>query len=128
MIRTEPQSDPHPSAAAVAAKGPRRCNANAGSDPRWRKIAAMILLAGLAVLMLGTFLQYGVTWDEEFQRNYGEVVLRWYTSLFRDRAALVDYSHGVGEISHYYGAAFDLVAQAAAGGCRPWVRMRPGTS
>ncbi len=82
------------------------------AERRWR-VAGAVLLAALAALMLGTFLQYGVTWDEEFQAMYGEVVLRWYTTLFHDRSALVDYAHLHGAVDHLYGAAFDLVAQAA---------------
>ncbi len=118
-IRGEPEAARRPPADAGASPAARGLAARldaaalAPDDRRWSFIAAG-LLAGLAAVMAATFLDYGVTWDEEYQRIYGEVVLRWYTSLFRDRGAVIDYAHLAGGVDHFYGAAFDLVAQLAA--------------
>jgi hypothetical protein len=87
--------------------------AGPGTGERWWSFAAAVLFAGLAIVMAATFLDYGITWDEEYQRIYGDIVLRWYTSLFSDRAAVIDYAHLGSDVDHFYGAAFDLVAQAA---------------
>jgi hypothetical protein len=57
----------------------------------------------LLVAILGTYKDYGISWDEIRQQNYGERILLFYTSGFRDLAAL-----------HYlnlafYGGFFDTV-------------------
>ena len=74
------------------------------SDRHWQWLS-YILLACVSVLILVTFLDYGLTWDEEVQRNYGELVLHWYGSLFRDRSAL-SYQN-----LNLYGAFFEVIAQ-----------------
>ena len=56
-------------------------------------------------MILVSFREYGLTWDEEDQRNYGEAVLRWYGSAFRDRSAL-SYLN-----LYLYGGFFEVVAQ-----------------
>jgi hypothetical protein len=38
--------------------------------------------------MLSTVGGYGITWDEQFQSNYGEQVIAWYRSGFHNDAAL----------------------------------------
>lgn len=65
------------------------------------------LLAGVAILILVTFLDYGLTWDEEVQRNYGEQVISWYRSGFRDRSALSYLNLNL------YGGFFETLAQLA---------------
>jgi len=65
------------------------------------------LLLGVAILILVTFLDYGLTWDEEVQRNYGEQVISWYRSGFRDRSALSYLNLNL------YGGFFETVAQLA---------------
>jgi hypothetical protein len=74
------------------------------SDRHWQWLS-YVLLACVSILILATFRDYGLTWDEEVQRNYGESVLRWYGSLFRDRSAL-NYLN-----LNLYGAFFEVVAQ-----------------
>ncbi len=77
-------------------------------DNLWRKLSyALILLVGL--IMLFTFLDYGVTTDEEPQRMYGDSVLSWYTSFFQDRAAVDGDSYQV-----LFGGFFEVLGQLAA--------------
>src|SRR5437867_167872 len=71
-------------------------------DRNWRRLSyVLILLVGF--VMLATFLDYGLTWDEEVQRVYGDKVLAWYASLFRNRTAL--------DFTFIYGGFFKAVAQ-----------------
>ena len=66
---------------------------------RW----SVALLALAAALVLLTFGDYGVTWDEEVHVRYGNGVLDYIASGFTDRAAFQFHN------LHYYGAAFDLL-------------------
>lgn len=77
----------------------------AGADRIWHKLAAVVLFAA-AILVLLTFTDYGVTWDEDVHNGYGILVLNYYLSLFADQRALhwLDLYH--------YGAAFDMTAAA----------------
>ncbi len=47
--------------------------------------ASLLFLACVGLLILATFTQYGVTWDEEAHRLCGEGVIRWFLSFFEDR-------------------------------------------
>jgi 4-amino-4-deoxy-L-arabinose transferase-like glycosyltransferase len=40
------------------------------------------------MLILSTFLDYGISYDEEWHSQYGEYIVRWYTSGFQDKSAL----------------------------------------
>ena len=64
-----------------------------------------IVLVGIA-LVLSTFRDYGVTWDEDVHNWYGNFVLDYYLSLFGDKTAL----HW--RDLYNYGAVFDMVAAA----------------
>lgn len=69
--------------------------------------AALALFGLCSVLILLTFRDYGMSWDEPVQAQYGEYIIRWYRSGFRNRSAL-----------HYlnlplYGGFFDVLAQTA---------------
>ena len=75
----------------------------ASSQRRW-KVTGLVLLALVALLMFGTLSHYGMTWDEEFHNTYGEYVLAWFESGFKDHRSL-DYKN-----SYIYGALFDVVA------------------
>ncbi|HYM32042.1 MAG TPA: glycosyltransferase family 39 protein, partial [Candidatus Cybelea sp.] len=63
---------------------------------------AVMALAALAVLL--TFDDYGVTWDEHVQNEYGKMVLNYYVSGFGDKSALTYFDLWA------YGGLFDLVA------------------
>ena len=82
-------------------KAPRFHQFNAKSS--WDQLSLGIVLVTI-VLVLSTFRDYGVTWDEDVHNWYGNFVLDYYSSLFSDKTAL-----------HWrdlfnYGAAFDMVA------------------
>ena len=76
-------------------------------DKHWRYLSYALFLIVL-IFILVTFLDYGLTADEEVQRIYGDHILSWYSSFFRDRAAL-SYLN-----LHLYGGFFEVVAQLAA--------------
>jgi hypothetical protein len=73
---------------------------------RWDR-RALLLLAAATLLVLFTFRDYGVTWDEDVHNWYGNFVLDYYLSFFADRRAL-DWLN-----LYNYGAAFDMVAALA---------------
>jgi 4-amino-4-deoxy-L-arabinose transferase-like glycosyltransferase len=77
------------------------------SERRW-KTAGLVLLALVALLMLYTVRDFGLTWDEEFHSTYGEYVLAWFTSGFSDERALSFKN------SYIYGALFDVIAELFA--------------
>lgn len=73
----------------------------------WDRLAACFLVL-LAVLALLTFRDYGITWDEEIQRIYGDKLLAYYGSLFQDRSVFSL------DNLFYYGGLFEIVAALAA--------------
>ena len=74
-----------------------------GGDGVWDQLAGGALV-GAAILVLFTFTDYGVTWDEDVHNWYGILALDYYLSLFADQRAL----HWLN--LYNYGAAFDMVA------------------
>jgi len=71
----------------------------------WDRLSGLALLAAAGVV-LATFTQYGVTWDEDGHNWYGVLALDYYLSLFSDGRALhwLDFFN--------YGAVFDMLAAA----------------
>jgi hypothetical protein len=69
----------------------------------WNGGAAALLIV-LIFLVIFTFHDYGVTWDEDVHNWYGVFVLDYYLSAFMDSRAL----HWQDLIN--YGAAFDMTA------------------
>jgi hypothetical protein len=57
------------------------------TDDRY-DLAACGLLGGLLLLVIITFDDYGITWDETWHMRYGDAVLAWYRSGFSDTRAL----------------------------------------
>src|SRR5205085_5473424 len=76
-----------------------------GAERRWNALSlALLIAAGLVVVL--TFADYGVTWDEDVHNWYGYFALDYYLSLFSDQRAL-------NWLNLYnYGAAFDMIAAA----------------
>jgi hypothetical protein len=72
-------------------------------DGSWDRLAGAALAAA-AILVVCTFTDYGVTWDEDVHNWYGILALDYYLSLFADQRAL----HWLN--LYNYGAAFDMVA------------------
>jgi hypothetical protein len=81
------------------------------SDELWNRLFLALLLIA-AVLVLLTYRSYGVTWDEDMQRWYGDLVLDHYLSwvgLAKPPHWLALYSYGD---LYNYGAVFDMTASA----------------
>ena len=74
-----------------------------GSERWLRGWCSVILVLGLLVILL-TFRDYGVTWDESVQAEYGELVVEYFRSGLRDTraASFLDLK--------YYGPLFDTTA------------------
>ncbi len=75
----------------------------------WRRSEAsdrlsIVLLAGLCVLSIVVFRDYGISNDEEVQHRYGELIIDYYASGFRD-TALFNYKN-----LYLYGGLFDIAA------------------
>jgi hypothetical protein len=68
--------------------------------------AAMLLLAGLAIIVLFTFQHYAISNDEQVQHRYGELILSYYASGFADQSAFHFKN------LYLYGGLFDVVAVA----------------
>ncbi|HEX4354491.1 MAG TPA: glycosyltransferase family 39 protein [Polyangiales bacterium] len=65
--------------------------------------AWLVLLAGLACV-LATFRSYGLAWDGQGETVFGGLLLKYYTSFFRDHSAF-------GFVNfRYYGGGFELPA------------------
>lgn len=73
--------------------------------PSWDGMAFMLFLVA-TVLVLVTFQDYGVTWDEDVHTWYGIFVLDYYLSAFTDLRSL----HWLDLFN--YGAVFDATAAA----------------
>src|SRR6185437_16176297 len=67
-------------------------------------IATSALLAALVVLALWTFRDYAISNDEGVQHHYGELILNYYASGFRDRSVFSF------ENLYLYGGLFDVIA------------------
>ncbi|WP_245303637.1 glycosyltransferase family 39 protein [Pseudorhodoplanes sinuspersici] len=65
---------------------------------------AIGLLTGLCILAIVVFRDYGISNDEEVQHRYGELIINYYASGFRD-VALFNYKN-----LYLYGGLFDIVA------------------
>lgn len=62
------------------------------------------LFGALAIFILLTFKQYGISNDEQVQHVYGQLLLKFYSSDFTDQSAFI-YKN-----LYLYGGFFDLVA------------------
>jgi len=74
-----------------------------GLDRSWDGLARGLFLA-VTVLVLVTFTDYGITWDEDVHNWYGILVLNYYVSGFTDLRA----THWLDLFN--YGGAFDMTA------------------
>lgn len=78
----------------------KRAEAPAPAERIYRWATFGVLAAALAIV-LATFQDYGVTWDEHYHDTYGKYLLAYYLSGFRDTAALTYHNLWL------YGGAFD---------------------
>ena len=79
------------------------------SDELWNRLSVALLLIAAALVLL-TFRSYGVTWDEDMQRWYGDLCLDHYLSMI----GLAKPPHWLQLFSYgdlyNYGAVFDMAA------------------
>src|SRR5215471_4886888 len=73
-------------------------------------LASKALLGILALVILLTFKDYGVTWDEPIQHFYGRMVGRYYYALLHGQ---YDTNVLTFELTKYYGGLFDTLAALA---------------
>jgi hypothetical protein len=69
-------------------------------------IATVVLVAALVVIALCTFKDYAISNDEGVQHHYGELIIAYYSSGFRDQS-LFNFQN-----LYLYGGLFDIVAVA----------------
>jgi hypothetical protein len=74
-----------------------------GIETSWDGLARLLFLAA-TLLVVATFTDYGITWDEDVHNWYGILVLNYYLSGFKDLTA----THWMDLFN--YGAAFDMSA------------------
>jgi hypothetical protein len=77
------------------------------NERRW-EFLCYGLFFGLGLVILATFLNYDLTCDEEFGKTYGQYILRWYSTFFKDQSALGYYN------LHLYGGFFEAISQLTA--------------
>lgn len=77
------------------------------ASPIWRRLT-LGLVALQAVLVLATFRDYGITYDEYWHSTYGYHVIHWYLSGFQDQGAFTYWT------LNYEGAFFNVVARVLA--------------
>jgi Dolichyl-phosphate-mannose-protein mannosyltransferase len=91
--------------AAAGRAGPTLWFQGSDDEAFWDRLSFAVVAVG-TVLVLLTFRDYGVTWDEDAHNWYGNFVLDYYLSFFGDTTAL----HW--RDLYNYGAVFDLAAAA----------------
>ena len=69
-------------------------------------IATVVLIAALVVIALWTFRDYAISNDEAVQHHYGELIIAYYTSGFKDQSVFNF------ENLYLYGGLFDIIAVA----------------
>ena len=67
------------------------------------------LFTGVAVLIVATFLDYGLSWDEPLHSEYGRLIIRYYASFFADWGAIDGPNALV-----FYGGFFDAPVELLA--------------
>ncbi len=77
-------------------------------SPKIFRYAAVGVLGALFCVALCTFLDYGVTWDEELQSQYGQAVVDYYISGFKDLRFAQIFN------LYLYGGTFDGMASFIA--------------
>ena len=92
-------------AAKPAALAARVSRARSDKEAAWDSLSLSVVIVATA-LVLATFRDYGVTWDEDAHNWYGNFVLDYYLSFFGDKTAL----HW--RDLYNYGAVFDTIAAA----------------
>jgi hypothetical protein len=92
-------------AAKAAVLTARFYRTRSAQEASWDRLFLTVVIVAVA-LVLVTFRDYGVTWDEDAHNWYGNFVLDYYLSFFGNKTAL----HW--RDLYNYGAAFDTMAAA----------------
>jgi hypothetical protein len=109
---------------------PNEGTSRVAASYRW-DLAACGLLGGLLLLVLLTFDDYGITWDEAWHMRYGDAVLAWYRSGFSDTRAL-SYRDlylygggfdGLGAVLRKLSSAEDYLTIHLFGACLGWLGL-----
>lgn len=74
---------------------------------------AVVYAVAMLLMVVATFRDYGVAWDETIQAHYGRQVVQYFQSGFTDRSY-----ENLGNMKNY-GALFEVVATIVA----PWERF-----
>jgi len=69
---------------------------------------ALVLIAAAALVVIVTFRDYGIGWDDYAHAEYGDLLVSFYASGFTDKRALSFVN------LYMYGGGFDLLAALAA--------------
>src|SRR5207247_5300873 len=69
---------------------------------------ALALIAAAAVVVIVTFRDYGIGWDDYTHAEYGDLLVDFYASGFTDKRALSFVN------LYMYGGGFDLLAALVA--------------
>jgi hypothetical protein len=77
------------------------------SSRTWNVLSALLLLALLGLVLL-TFADYGITFDEGVQNRYGRRLVRWYATAGENASATTQND------LYWYGGFFELVVQGTA--------------
>ncbi|MFV8749233.1 hypothetical protein ACNOYE_01650 [Nannocystaceae bacterium ST9] len=109
---------PNPLARDVAARS------SPSEGPVWDRVFDLVsaVIGGVVlVLVLATFRDYGITWDETWHMTYGQHVIAWYSSGFVDDGAMTY------RADYLYGGSFDglgyLARQISTMGSYPTVHL-----
>lgn len=73
----------------------------------WIAAAGWAVLGIVTLIVLATFRDYGISWDETLQNTYGEKLIALYATGFQDRSALTYVN------LYLYGGLFDMLAALA---------------
>jgi len=88
---------------------------NTAATRRWLRVTIVGSYLGASVIAARMALDAGMTWDEPWHLEYGNLVLAWFRSGFKDRSAM-EYRD-----LYLYGGLFDLPAQwIVNSGLSPW--------
>src|SRR5262245_32869066 len=76
-----------PSPVAIATSIPALPSKEMAASPVFDRLAVAVLCLVSALALL-TFRDYGLSWDDYVHSEYGDLLLEFYASGFRDRRAL----------------------------------------
>jgi hypothetical protein len=74
------------------------------ADKKIFRCASLLIFVLVSTAIVMTFRHYGITWDEELQSQYGQAIVDYYLSSFRDQRYAEIYN------LYLYGGMFDGLA------------------